>query len=148
MVDHLCICLLPMYIFFPIKGLFSSCSFFFCIGLFVTDFKKVVLYILYILVTLQFSSSVVSDTLQTQGLQQARLPYPSATPGACSNSCPLSRWCHPTISSSVIPFSSCPHSFWASGSFQWVSSSHQVAKVLELQLQHQPFQWIFRTYLL
>ena len=65
-----------------------------------------------------------------------------------SNSCPLIRWCHPTISSSVIPFSSHLQSFPASGSFKWVSSSLQVAKVLELQLQHQSFQWIFRTDLL
>ena len=64
---------------------------------------------------------------------------------ACSNSCPSSWWCHPTISSSVIPFSSCLQSFPASGSFQWVSSSHQVAKVLKFQPQHQSFQWIFRT---
>ena len=67
---------------------------------------------------LLFSYSVVSDSLQPQGLQHARLPCPSPTPGACSNSCPLSRWCHPTISSSVVPFSSCPQSFPASGSFQ------------------------------
>ena len=53
---------------------------------------------------------------------------------------PSSRWCQPTISSSVIPFSSCLQSFTASGSFQWVSSLHQVAKVLELQLQHHSFQ--------
>ena len=52
------------------------------------------------------------------GLQHAGLPCPSPSPGACSNSCPLSQWCHPTISSSVIPFSSCPQSFPASGSFQ------------------------------
>ena len=83
--------------------------------------------------------------LQPHGLQHTRLPSPSPTPGACSNSCPLSRWCHPTISSSVIPFFSCLQSFLASRSFQWVSSSHQVAKVLELQLQHQSFQWIFRS---
>ena len=59
--------------------------------------------------------------------------------------CPLSRWCHTTISSSLIPFSSCLQSFPESGSFKWVSSSHQVAKVLEFQLQHQSFQWTFRT---
>ena len=53
----------------------------------------------------------------TPELQHARLPWPSPTPGACSNSCPLSRWCHPTISSSAVPFSSCPQSFPASGSF-------------------------------
>ena len=56
-------------------------------------------------------------TLRPHGLQHTRLPGPSPTPGACSNSCPLSRWCHPTISSSVIPFSSCLQSFPASGSF-------------------------------
>ena len=54
----------------------------------------------------------------THGLQHARPPCPSPTPGVYSNSCPLSQWCHPTISSSVIPFSSCPQSFPASGSFQ------------------------------
>ena len=55
--------------------------------------------------------------LMDHGLQQARPPCPSPTPGAYSNSCPLSRWCHPTISSSVVPVSSCPQSFSASGSF-------------------------------
>ena len=57
-------------------------------------------------------------------LQHARPPCPSPTPGAYSNSCPLSRWCHPTISSSVIPFSSCPRSFPASGSFSNESALH------------------------
>ena len=65
----------------------------------------------------QFSRSVVSDSLQSHGLQHARLPCPSPTPEACSNSCPSSRWCHPTISSSVVTFSSCLPSFPASGSF-------------------------------
>ena len=55
---------------------------------------------------------------------------------------PLSWWCHPTISSSDVPFSSCPLSFPALGFFQWAGSSHLVVKVLELQLQHQFFQWI------
>ena len=64
----------------------------------------------------QFSRSVVSNSLRPHGLQHARPPYPSPTPGAYSNSCPLSRWCHPTISSSVTPFSSCLQSFPASGS--------------------------------
>ena len=63
---------------------------------------------------LLFSHWVVSDSLWPLGLQHARLPYPSLLPGACSNSCPLSRWCHPTISSSVAPFSSCLQSFPAS----------------------------------
>ena len=66
---------------------------------------------------LQFSHSVVSDSLWPQELQHARLPCPSPTSRACSNSCPLSWWCHPTISSSVIPFFSCLQSFPASASF-------------------------------
>ena len=77
-------------------------------------------------------------------------PWPMARQASLStrvypNSCPLSWWCHPTISSSVVLFSSCLQSFLASGSFQWVSSSYQVAKVLEFQLQHQFFQLIFKT---
>ena len=64
----------------------------------------------------QFSHSVMPNSLQAHGLQHARLPCPSPTPGACLNSYPLSRWCHPTISSSVVPFSSCLQSFPASGS--------------------------------
>ena len=67
----------------------------------------------------QFSTAAQScSTLQPYGLQDARLPCPSPTPGAYSNSCPSSWWCHPTISSSVFPFSSCLQSFPASGSFQ------------------------------
>ena len=63
-----------------------------------------------------FGCSVMSDSLRPHGPQHTRLPCPSPTPRACSNSGPLSRWCHPTISSSVVPFSSCPQSFPASGS--------------------------------
>ena len=66
----------------------------------------------------QFSCSVGCDSLRSHGLQHTRLPCPSWTPRSYSNSWPLSRSCHPTISSSVIPFSSCPQSFAASGSFQ------------------------------
>ena len=87
--------------------------------------------------SVQFSLSVVSDSLRPHEQQHARPLCPSPTPRVHPNPCPLSQWCHPTISSSVIPFSSCLQSFPASGSlFQWVSSSHQVAKVLEFQLQH------------
>ena len=68
--------------------------------------------------SVQFSRSVMSDSLQPHGLQHTRPPCPSPTPGVHSNPCPLSRWYHPTISSSVVPFSSCPQSFPASGSFQ------------------------------
>ena len=74
--------------------------------------------VVFINVSVQFSRSVVSDSLQSHGLQHARLPCPSPTPGVCPNPCPLSRWYHPAISSSVVPFSSCPQSFPASGSFQ------------------------------
>ena len=74
---------------------------------------------------LLFSRSVVSHSLWPHGLQHARLPCPSATPAAYSNSCPLSWWCHPAISPSVIPFSSCLQSFPASGSFpgNWLFTS-------------------------
>ena len=97
--------------------------------------------------SVQFSCSVASDCFWPHGLQHARPPCPSPTPGVCSDSCPLSWWCHPTISSSVVLLSSVlylsPHQ--VGKIFQSVSSSHQVARVLELQLQHQSFQWIFRT---
>ena len=69
------------------------------------------------ILSVQLSCSVVSDSLWPHGLQHARPPCPSPTPRVYSNSCPLSWWCHPTISSSVVPFSSCPQSFPASGSF-------------------------------
>ena len=72
------------------------------------------------------------NSLQPHGLQHASLPCPSPTPGACSNSCPLSRWCHPTISSSVSPFSSCLQYFPASGSFpvsQFFTSGGQIIGV-------------------
>ena len=86
----------------------------------------------------QFSCLVVSDSLWPHGLwphglQHARLPCPSPTPGACSNSCPSSRWCHPTISSSVVPFSFSFQSFPASGSFpmsQFFTSGGQSNEVL------------------
>ena len=68
--------------------------------------------------SVQFSRSVVSNSLQPHELQHARPPCPSPIPRVYLNSCPLSQWCHPTISSSVIPFSSCPQSFPASWSFQ------------------------------
>ena len=88
---------------------------------------------------------VVSDSLQPHGLQHTRLPCPSPTPGACSNSCPLSQWCHPTISSSIVPFSSClqfyPASesipvsqFFASG-VQSISASVS-ASFLPMNIQH------------
>ena len=95
--------------------------------------------------SVHISLSVMSDSLRSHGLQHARSPSPSTTPGVYSDSCPLSQWCHPTISSSVVPFSSCLHLSQHQSLFKWVGSSHQVAKVLEFQLQHQSSQWIFRT---
>ena len=84
--------------------------------------------------SVQFSCSVVSDSLWPHELQHARPPCPSPTPGVHSNSCPLSWWYHPAISPSVIPFSSCPNPSQHQSLFQWVNSSHEVAKVLEFQL--------------
>ena len=83
--------------------------------------------------SVQVNHSVVSSSLRPHWLQHARLPCPSPTPGACSYSCPLSQWCHPTTSSLSSPspptFSLSQHQ----SLFQWVSSSHQMVKVLELQ---------------
>ena len=94
--------------------------------------------------SVQFSHSVMSDSLWPHGLQHTRPPCPSPTPWACSNSCPSSRWCHPTISSFVVPFSSCLQSFPASGSFpvsQFFTSGDQSigasasASVLPMNIQ-------------
>ena len=85
----------------------------------------------------------MSNSLQLYGLQHTRLPCLSLSPGACSNSSPLSQYAiqpsHPLSSPSPAL-----NPFQHQGLFQWISSSHQVAKVLEFQLQHQFFQWIFR----
>ena len=94
--------------------------------------------------SVQFSRSVMSDSLRPHGLHHARLPCPSPTPGPYSNSCPSSRWCHPTISSSIIPFSSCLQSCPASGSFPMsqflASGGHSIgvsasASVLPMNIQ-------------
>ena len=94
---------------------------------------------------LLFSYSVVSYSLWPHGLQHTRLPSPSPPPRICSNSCQLSQWCHPNISSSLVPFSPCLQSFPVSGSFPVSQFFNQVAKILEFQPRHQSFQWIFRT---
>ena len=82
--------------------------------------------------------SVVSDSLRPQGLQHTRLPCPSLSPKVCSNSCPLNQWCHLTISSSVVPFSSCLQSFPASGSFPmsqfFTSGGQSFAPVLPMNI--------------
>ena len=87
--------------------------------------------------SVQFSRPVVSDSLWPHELQHTRLPCPSATPGAFSNSCSSSWWCHPLLSPSLPAFNLSLHQ----GLFHWVSFSHQVDKVLELQLWHQSFQY-------
>ena len=84
--------------------------------------------------SVQFSCSVMSDSLRPHESQHARPPCPSPSPRVHSDSCPSSQWCHPAISSSVVPFFSCPQSLPASKSFEWVNSSHEMAKVLEFQL--------------
>ena len=97
--------------------------------------------------SVQFRCSVVSDSLRPHEAQHARPPCPSPTPRVHPNPCPLSRWCHPTISSSVIPFS-CAQSLPASGSFQMSQHFASGGQVLKFQLQHQSFQWTPRTDLL
>ena len=88
----------------------------------------------------------MSDSLQTHGLQHARLPCPSPNPGAYSNSCLSCRWCHLTISSSVVPFVSCFQSFPGSGSFpmSWFFASGG-QKYWSFSFNFKPFQWILRT---
>ena len=81
-------------------------------------YVHIYVYIIHTHTSVQFTHSVVSNSFWPHGLQHTRIPCLSPTPTACSNSRPSSRWCHPTISSSVIPFSSCLQSFPASGSFQ------------------------------
>ena len=92
---------------------------------------------------LLLSHSVLSNSLRPHGLQCIRLPRPSLSPRACSNSCPLSRWCCLILCRPLLLLPSVLPSIRVF--FQRVSSSHQVAKVLELQPQHQYLQWIFRT---
>ena len=98
--------------------------------------------ILFLLLVLSVQFNAVTQSYLTLCY---RLPCSLPIPRAYSNSCPLSWWCHSTISSSVVPFS-CLQSSQHQGLFQWVSSLHKVAKLLEPQLQHLSFQWIFRTY--
>ena len=94
-----------------------------------------------------FAAGVVQSlnhvSLQPQELLHAKLPFPPLSPRVCSNSCPLSQWCYLTISSSATLFSFCLNLSQHQSLFQWVGPSHHVAKVLELQLQYQSFQWIF-----
>ena len=89
--------------------------------------------------SVQFSCSVMSNSLWTHVPQHTRPLCPSPTPGIYSNSCPSSQWCHPTISSSVVPFPFCLQSFLASGSFQMSQFFTSGGQILEFQLHHQSF---------
>ena len=98
--------------------------------------------------SVQFSCSVMSNSLWPHEPQNARPPCPSPTPRVHANPCPLSRWCHPISHPLSSPSPPALNLSQHQDLFKWVSSSHQVAKVLEFQLQHQSFQGIFRTDLL
>jgi len=130
----------------------DSLSFHF--NIFLKKFHIEVIHIIFVFVWLtsvQFSHSVVSDSLQPHRLKHSRLPCPSPIPEACSNSCPLSQWCYPTISSSVVPFSSHLQSFPASVSFpmsQFFASGGQSigasasASILSMNIQDwSPLGW-------
>ena len=97
--------------------------------------------------SVQFSCSVVSNSLQPHESQHARPPCPSPTPRVHPNPCALSWWCHPTISSSVVPFS-CPQSFPASGSFQMSQLFASGGRSIGVSASAQSFQWTPRTDLL
>ena len=98
--------------------------------------------------SVQFSHSVMSDSFRPHESQHARPPCPSQTPGAYSNSCLLSQWCHPAISSSVIPFSSCPKSLPASGSFPMSQLFTWGGHSIRVSASASVLPWIPRTYLL
>ena len=92
--------------------------------------------------SVQFSGSVISDSLRPHESQHARPPCPSPSPGVHSDSHPSSQWCHPAISSSVVPSPPAPNPSQHQSLFQWVNSSHEVAKILEFQLYNRSFQKI------
>ena len=87
----------------------------------------------------------MSNSLQPHGLEYTRISHPLLSPGVYSNSCQLNWWCYPANSSSASPFPFCLQSFRTWGSLPMNRFFHQVVKVVELQLQHQSFQWIFRV---
>ena len=97
------------------------------------------------MVTLLFSCPVMSRSLWPHELQHARLHCPSPSPRVCPSSCPLHWWCHPALSTPGPFFSFCPQYFLASGTIPMNQSPTQVTKILEIQLQHHSFQWIFRV---
>ena len=96
-------------------------------------------------ISVQFSCSIVSDSLRPHEPQHFSPLCPSPTPGVYPNSCPSSLWCHQPPHPLLSPSPPAPNPSQHQGLFQWVNSSHEVAKVLEFQLQHQSFQWTHRT---
>ena len=116
-LEHLFKSLLVIYIYFREICLHESLNCIICFS--IVDLQVFYIYTC-IQNSVQFSSvtQAVSDSLQPHEMQHSRPPCPSSTAGVYPNPCPLSQWCHPTISFSVIPFSFCPQSFPASGSFQ------------------------------
>ena len=129
-------------------SMLSESSGLFTLSLLILLVRVVLIIVIFMMLCSSQFSSVMSDSLRPNESQHARLLCPSQTPGVYSNSCPSSQWCHPVISSSVVCCFSDPNPSQRQGLFQWVNSSHEVAKVLEFQLQHQSFQWTPRTYLL
>ena len=111
-----------------------------------TPYSKFAFYntLFWVISSVQFSHSVMSNSLRPHELQHARPPCPSPTPGVYPNSCPLSRWCHPTISSSVVPFSSCLQSFPASGSFpiSWLIPSGGQWRVRRCSIYYLWTKWL------
>ena len=101
-----------------------------CFNLYILIYSQVMIYS-----SIQFSGSVMPNSLQPHGLQHTRFLWPSPTQGVYSNSCSLSRWFYPTISSSIIPFSSCLQSFPASGSFQ-ISQFFALVQFSSVQFSH------------
>ena len=134
-VEHLFMCLLVTFISSLKKWLFKFSAHFSTGFLFSWLLSSVLL----------LSCSGASNSLGPCGRQHTRLPCASPSPRACSDSCPLSWWCQPTISTSITPFSSSLQSFPASGSFLMSQLFPSGGQSVEIQLQHQSFQWIFRT---
>ena len=124
--------------FFPLYSKLYFCSFFFCY--IVTPGKSLLSSF-----SVQYSHSFMSSSFQPHESQHARPPCPSPTPRVYPNSWPSSQWYHPTISYSVIPFSSCPQSLQASGSFPVSQLFAWGGQSIEFQLQHQSFQWTPRV---